>query len=466
MFEICRDMCYNNQRVSENMISENIQKAEKRKGLDIMEKKKGMPLLKAVIVILCVILIVISLASNILFAGGKVPHVFGTYFYRVSEYDEQNVGKVTAGALLLSKDSSNIDINEGDIVLCYPEGSDQLQLRSIYSIETDDESGQLKYYTATAIEQGTELSIPKENIAAVCTGYPQSAELGTMLNFLTGIKGIVAALILPCIVLVIFLIAKIASSKEDEDEDEDNEYGFYEYDDDGTADNHQHDKSGTPLFEPSQENQVNDELERKKMSIAENFSQKHVNPDSPYQKEKERTMQFKAQREYTQQFSRPKPSAESSFAARNMGGQYSTAPTADALREEMLRKTAEAERTGTFSTKTYSNDSRRYDSVPDNTGILSKAQLAELSEQSSMGNSPAFRTSVPPSQPISRPSVPVSTSSAPTVSRPAATPTRQSSSPNIDDILEKSANNERKKSVDDMSVDDLLRMIEDEKKKI
>ena len=89
------------------------------------------------------------------------------------------------------------------------------------------------------------------------------------------------------------------------------------------------------------------------MSIAENFSQKEVNHDSPYQKEKERTMQFKAQKgSLTNTRSFPTgSSAESSFAARNLGAQSSTAPTADALREEMLRKTAEAERTGSVSVK-------------------------------------------------------------------------------------------------------------------
>ena len=146
--------------------------------------------------------------------------------------------------------------------------------------------------------------------------------------------------------LVIFLIAKIASNKGDDDDDE---FGFYEYDEkekeraDFESRKNIHDKTANPLFEPSQEIQPSNELERKKMSIAENFSQKKVNPDSPYQKEKERTMQFKAQR-----------SAESTFAARNLGGSSSTAPTADALREEMLRKTAEAERTGTFNIKTTS----------------------------------------------------------------------------------------------------------------
>ena len=267
----------------------------------------------------------------------------------------------------------------------------------------------------------------------------ESAELGALIRFASGIKGILLLLVLPCVILVIFLIAKIASSKDDDDED----FGFYQYDEKekqkelSESRRNAHDKSGNPLFEPSQEIQPSNELELKKMSIAENFSQKKVNPDSPYQKEKERTMQFKAQR-----------SAESTFAAKNVGGSSSTAPTADALREEMLRKTAEAERTGTFNIKTTSTPQQAAPAEPitDNTGILSKSQLAEMS-----------RNDVPKTTPLRSQSAP---------STAAPKPPKKSSTPDISDIIKKSERNARKRSASDMSVDDLLKLIEEEKKKL
>ncbi len=163
----------------------------------------------------------------------------------------------------------------------------------------------------------------------------------------------------------------------------------------------------------------------------ENFSQKKVNPDSPYQKEKERTMQFKAQR-----------SAESTFAARNVGSASSTAPTADALREEMLRKTAEAERTGNYNIKGTGGSTKSASSASDITGVLPKAQLAEMS-----------RADIPKTTPLRSQSA-----------QPAAP--RKSSSPDISDIIKRSENSTRKKSADDMSVDDLLKLIEDEKKRL
>lgn len=388
-----------------------------------MENKKGFSVLKALITIIAILFIAASLATNIIFSGNKTPNIMGRYIYIVP--DDSLGDNVAVGAALLAKEADDITLAHGDIVLCYPASNpSELTLRSVYDI-VQNEAGESRYYTANASGPDMTDSIGKEQIAAICTGYPESLELGKFITFTLSIKGILLELVLPCVILVIFLIAKIASSRDDDDE----EYDFYEYDEENGENNKKvksHAKGSTPLFEPSQEIQPSDEFERKKMSIAENFSQKKINYDSPYQKEKERTMQFKTQR-----------SAESSFAARNMGGQSSTAPTADALREEMLRKTAEAERTGTFSTTSYN----AAEPVSDNTGVLSKAQLAEMA-----------RNDVPKTTPLKSPV----SSAAP----------KKSNSPDISDIINKSDSNTKKKSADNMSVDDLLKMIESEKNKL
>ncbi len=391
-----------------------------------MENKKGISVLKVLITIIAILFIAISLTANIVFSGNKTPNIMGRYIYIVP--DDKLGDNVAVGAALLAKEADNVTLSNGDIVLCYPASNpSELTLRSIYDI-VESETGEMRYYTADASGPDMTDSIGKEQVAAICTGYPESLELGKFITFTLSVKGILLELVLPCVILVIFLIAKIASSRDDDDE----EYDFYEYDEDNSEKSKKaksHAKASNPLFEPSQEIQPSNEFERKKMSIAENFSQKKVNPESPYQKEKERTMQFKAQR-----------SAESSFAARNVGGQSSTAPTADALREEMLRKTAEAERTGTFSTTSY-DTAQQSAPVIDNTGVLSKAQLAEMA-----------RNDVPKTTPLKSPVA----SAAP----------KKSSSPDISDIISKSDANAKKKSADNMSVDDLLKMIENEKNKL
>jgi len=396
-----------------------------------MEKKKGFSLLKFVIVVLCLITVAASVIVNISFSDGKTPKYFGNYIYIVKETD--NMGdSITAGSALVSPEASNVTLAKGDIVLCYPASAPtELHVLSIFDIASAEDGSSL-YTTADATNIGSAEPITKDSIAAICTGHTQSAELGAFITFALGIKGIISLLVLPSVILLVLLIIAIASSKSDEEDMDDDDFDFYEYDENEKKNaaeaRKSHEKnSNAPLFEPSQEIQPSNELERKKMSIAENFSQKRVNPDSPYQKEKERTMQFKAQR-----------SAESSFAARNVAASSSTAPTADALREEMLRKTAEAERTGTFNIK-----SAKAAEPVDNTGVLSKAQLAEMS-----------RNDIPKTTPLR-------SQSAQNAYKP-----KKSSSPDISDIITKTESREKKKSVSDMSVDDLLQLIETEKNKL
>lgn len=379
-----------------------------------MEKKKGFLILKPVIVVLFFILIILTLIVNILFSKNKTPNIFGRYIYVVSGTEMQN--EVTDGAALIAMKSDGLTIEEGDVVLCKLSGENEIKLRSIYKIAKDEETGQDCYYPATDLEQGVELSIPRENIVALCTGYSESFELGQYINFTTNIKGIVVQLIIPCVLLVIMLICSIAKNRDEDAED----YNFYSYEDENAQENSKAPSpSAKPLFNPEEDPIGNNELERKKMSIAENFSQKEVNPDSPYQKEKERTMQFKAQRS---------SSTESSFAARNMGGQSSTAPTADALREEILRRTAESER-NSVSTPADKDDN-------DNTVIISTADVSRT-EPLKKHTSTAARSYTP----------------------------KKSSSPDIDDIIKKSSPS-KSKSISAMSVDDLLKVIEEEKKKL
>ncbi len=363
-----------------------------------MEKKKHFSLLKFLIILICFIVIAFSAGVNVLFAGGKTPIILDNYIYIVKEADNMG-GLLETGSALISPSAKNLSIAKGDIVICHPaENPDTLKILSVFQIDIDDE-GVSRFTTADASNVPSEQTITKENIAAVCTGHTVSLELGQLITFAMSIKGIVALLIIPCVILIIFLIAKIFSAKDDDEVPEDN-YDFYEYDGDknrkNAASRASHEKKpSAPLFEPSHEIQPSDDLERKKMSIAENFSQKKVNPNSPYQKERERTMQFKAQM----------------VAKQEPPVNPSAAPTADTLRDEILNK-PEKQNTGSFGAI------RPLDKPP-----VEKA----------------------PEKPVVQ--------------------SRKSSTPDISDIISKSEANAKKKAAD-MSVDELLKIIEDEKKRL
>ena len=411
-----------------------------------MEKKKGFSLFKALIVIICIVAILAAVAANVFFAKNKVPKFGDNYIFIVHEPNPMP-DYVDTGSALMAKSADNISITTGDIVLCYPaDAPDTLSLRSINAI-VNAEDGSEMYFTRDSLHEDNSESIAKDKIAAVCTGYPESPELGALVTFAMSMKGIIAMLLVPCVLLVIMLIVKFAAGKDIDE----SEFDFYEYDEDPSAEK----KTATgPLFDPNADTHFSDDLERKKQSIAENFSQKKVNPESPYQKEKERTMQFKAQQLDPNntgtigQYAPPVQtnSAEADFAARNMASQSSTAPTADALREEMLRKTSEAERTGTFTIKTTNaiapQSTGEYAS--DITGVISKAQVEQMSRE----ETPARAAAPQPAKPA-----------------PAPAP-KKSSTPDISDILKKTDTEKKRSASSAMSVDDLIAMIENEKNKL
>lgn len=390
-----------------------------------MKKKKRFSALKLLIVILCITSVIVSAGINILFAGDKTPKLFDRYIYVVGE-DNPMEGEITTGAALISMDAKKHGVvATGDIILCYPaDNPSTLSLRSVSFISESDEG--TSYYTMDSFHEDTTGAITFDKIVAICTGYNESLELGRFITFARQLKGIIALLGVPALLLIILLFTSILGSRSDEDIED--EFGFYEYDEE--ENNSPARKKTAPLYEPNSDTPTSAAFERRKMSIADNFKQKEVNPDSPYQKEKERTVQFKAQKggslSNTASFS-GSGTAESSFAQRNPGTVSSPAPTAETLREEMLRKTSATERTATYS--------KPESTVSDNTGILTRDQVAEL-----RGGAPAKPAEVK-----------------------AAAPKR-SSSPDISDILGNAPLKPSKKP-SDMSVDDLLKIIEEEKKK-
>ena len=196
-----------------------------------MESKKGFSILKIFVIIVCIILIALSLVVNILFSRKNTPEIFGYYVYVLNNDDMGEL--LPQGTALISKNATGLTVNQGDVILCRLSETDELSIRTVYKIGIDEATGIENYYLATSEAQisgdnSVNEFVTKEKIIAVCTGYPQNINLGRYITFTSGIKGILLQLILPSIVLVIFLIVKIASSRDEEDDDED--YGFYDYD--------------------------------------------------------------------------------------------------------------------------------------------------------------------------------------------------------------------------------------------
>ena len=275
-------------------------------------KKKSKSILAIVLAILLVIVVAISLTTNILFSRKDTPKIFGHYIY-LMEYDTMEaaagaaVATGTSGqaagsvddtsaaasihqhtAVIASAYKETDPIAKNNAVLCVlaPDDaskdidSDRVAVRRIYNIE-QDETGVLKYYPTTmkASDVGTEPPVTVDSILGKCS-Y-ESGELYTYVKFATGVPGILILMVLPSIILVIMLIVTIVRASMGHDD----EYTFEE--------NYDEELGGrSPLYRPSEATQSRS-FEKKRSSIAENFERKQVNPNSPYQKA--RTMQFKAQ---------------------------------------------------------------------------------------------------------------------------------------------------------------------------
>ena len=425
---------------------------KRRKGMVDMKKNKGFSILRLLIVIICIFSVIISVGVNVLFTKSKIPHISDRYIYIVEEPNPLE-GVVSTNAALIAKEAKNISVAAGDVVICYPaDDPSKLTIRSINAV-VESEYGTERYYTRDSVHEDNTDSITKDRIVAVCTGYPESIELGKFLLFTLDIKGIIAELIVPCAILLIMLIVKIASSRgsedDEDDEDEDDEgYGFYSYDENESkkSSKKKPQKNRNPLYEPEMKPAVNDELERKKMSIAENFSQKEVNHDSPYQKEKERTMQFKAQKAETEKLATKKINAKPAYpsheadSSENLSKQSAKPLELERFEAPAPSQTANVQKPAAHEKAPVQNTADASD-------------IKGLDDQKALN----VRTQAPASMPIA--------SSAPETPKPAEKPVSDSS-PDISDIIRKTEKIRNKKKVDAMSVDDLIRMIDEEKNKL
>ena len=255
--------------------------------------KKTKSVFGVLAVILLLLLIAVTVTANVIFDSDSVPMVGGYYLY-MNESAEMEPD-IPQNALVFAKQApvkasaaSTASIAQGNKVLCYlPDGN--LSIRQIYDM-TMDANGDTVYYPATMTGGADALSIPRSNIIALCSWA--SPELFSFVKFATSVPGLMAFLVVPCIILIALLLIKIArSSKEEIDEDD---FFFDEEEVEPIIKKSAKSKKAAPLFDPEKTPGEGDSLEKKKSSISEHFSAKPVNENSPYQKAvQERTMKFK-----------------------------------------------------------------------------------------------------------------------------------------------------------------------------
>lgn len=434
-------------------------------------KKKSKSILAVVLAILLILVVAVSLTTNILFSRKDTPKIFGHYIY-LMEYDTMEAGaaavatgttdlnaagtvdsesaaasihKHTAVIATAYQESDPIAKNNAVLCVLAPDDtstdidSDRVAVRRIYNIE-QDETGVLKYYPTTmkTNDVGTEPPITVDSILGKCA-Y-ESGELYSYVTFATGVPGILTLLVLPSVILVIMLIVAIAraNGKHDDEytfeENYDEVYSEDSYDDDDSAYDDEELGGRSPLFRPSENTAQSRSFEQKRSSIAENFERKQVNPNSPYQKA--RTMQFKAQHDvpiYTNPADQiPLGDAGQNSQPTGNTGTYEGAHAGSVSNTSTFGTRSNLNSTDTFRTPPIENNTPDETAAPVPT-YRGSHEASSPEEARNLGDTP-FRSSR------------------------AATPEQKPAAPAVPKT--------REDKIASASVDELLAMIEDEKKKL
>lgn len=434
-------------------------------------KKKSKSILAVVLAILLILVVAVSLTTNILFSRKDTPKIFGHYIY-LMEYDTMEAGaaavatgttdlnaagtvdsesaaasihKHTAVIATAYQESDPIAKNNAVLCVLAPDDtstdidSDRVAVRRIYNIE-QDETGVLKYYPTTmkTNDVGTEPPITVDSILGKCA-Y-ESGELYSYVTFATGVPGILTLLVLPSVILVIMLIVAIAraNGKHDDEytfeENYDEVYSEDSYDDDDSAYDDEELGGRSPLFRPSENTAQSRSFEQKRSSIAENFERKQVNPNAPYQKA--RTMQFKAQHDvpiYTNPADQiPLDGAGQNSQPTGNTGTYEGAHAGSVSNTSTFGTRSNLNSTDTFRTPPIENNTPDETAAPVST-YRGSHEASSPEEARNLGDTP-FRSSR------------------------AAAPEQKPAAPAVPKT--------REDKIANASVDELLAMIEDEKKKL
>jgi hypothetical protein len=313
-------------------------------------KNKATSALGVIVSIILIIVAAATLFTTVLFAKQDTPKLFGYYLYlqkstamEVAD-SADDTASIHANTVVFAKEYNGTDpLSVNNAILCVlspddpspieDKDSNGYAVRRILRIEPNDETGELLYYPTTmqTDRAGTEPAITGSSVLGLCQF--EHAGLYSYVTFVQTLPGILLLLALPCILLIAMLIAKLVRARNNRLDE--NAYAFEEsydevpgedsYDEDyiDDADDSDYSDDGyqeqTPLYAPEISNTST--LDRKRVSIAQNFTPKAVNPNSPYQKA--RTMQFKAQKDIPILTS---PYSQAPVQNNNYVGKYSAEP--------------------------------------------------------------------------------------------------------------------------------------------
>ncbi len=241
-------------------------------------KRLGVSIFIVLLTIMMAASIILTFSISYMFSqSGVSGKMFGKYIYIMETADM--MPELEKGAAIISDEDKIAVLVEGNVVL-FKNGNreDVMRIRSVVH-NTDNTNDSTSYSTTYKVSSDAApenlIEITKEKVIAKC--ITESKNLGTVITFLSGMAGIFVGMILPCLVILAILIIKIVAMKKstvEENTEQFEQYNDDEDDDEFKGFNGHQVKKRSPLFNPESDINPSDSFEVKKSSIAENFRQK------------------------------------------------------------------------------------------------------------------------------------------------------------------------------------------------
>lgn len=247
-------------------------------------KRFGLTIFQVVLSIVLIALIIFSVGVNfVLGSNSESGSIFGTNIFIMNNDSMASEEGIPNGAAVIADSDEIAVLTEGNVIL-FSEESGIENIMRIVEVVHDKEDTVYRVAADKATDKVVE--VPKENVIAKCT--VQSVKLGKVITFLKSMVGILAGMILPCLILLVMLMFKILSVRRREKEEDNIVYPETAF---GIGNRENHNYSSNPLFDPSMAPKPDASFEMKKSSIAENFAMKPAAKKNQMNDKSERNMQ-------------------------------------------------------------------------------------------------------------------------------------------------------------------------------
>ncbi len=236
-------------------------------------KRLGVSVFVVILTIIMALSVIFTFSISYMFSSDGVSgKLFGKYIYIMDTADM--TPEIDKDSAVIADEDGIAVLIEGNVIL-FKNGKRENVMR-IREVVHNTDSTVYRVSPDTAADNTLEVS--KDNVIAKCT--TESHNLGVLISFLSSMPGIIIGMLLPCFVILALLIMKIIAIRKSDNEEEtsaDTDFDDEDDDDDEFKGFNGHQVkpiSSAPLFNPESDLNPGEDFERKKSSIAQNFSQK------------------------------------------------------------------------------------------------------------------------------------------------------------------------------------------------